>query len=94
MAQAFLIENGNKQLHDDLTITFDTWLSTVHGTLSGRLGELNNEMGRVKTDLPNLEDEVGQVKDEVAKVQARLNQMEGRSFNKSRILPYHTVAVI
>ena len=48
---------------------------------------LNDELGRVKDDLRALKDEVGQVK-------ARLSQMEGRSYNKLRYLPWHDITSI
>jgi len=92
--QASLIEQGNRQLRTDLTTTFNDKLSNVNGTLSGRIGELSNTVQQVKDEVHQVKARLDHIEDDVGEMKARLNQMEGRSFNRSRVQPRHTLSVI
>lgn len=88
--QAALIEDGNRQL----TATFNNKLSNVNGTLSGRVGELSHEVQQLKSEVSQVKNRLDQMEGGVGEMKTRLNQIEGRSFNKSRILPRHTLSSI
>jgi hypothetical protein len=71
-------------------------IKTVRDDLSTAISAANENLRHELSTAFNdkLSDKVGQVKDEVGEIKARLNQMEGRSYNKSRFLPWHNIASI
>jgi len=88
--QASFLEDGNRQL----TATFNNRLPNVNGTLSGRIGELSHEVQQLKSEVSQVKNRLDQMEGGVGEMKTRLNQIEGRSFNKSRILPRHTLSSI
>ena len=85
--QASLIEQGNRQLRNDLTTTFNDKLSNVNGTLSGRIGGLSNTVQQLKEEVHQVKEEVHQVKSSLLDFGVRLERMEKVRMNgtKSRL---------
>ncbi|KAH6675961.1 hypothetical protein B0J14DRAFT_699314 [Halenospora varia] len=61
---------------------------------AGLIEKGNQQLRDELSSLSNTFDELIQVKDEVGEIKARLNRMEGHSFNRSRTWPWHSISII